>query len=108
MHVLLVSIHVRPETTHEFVAATLENVRETLKEQGVWRFDLLRQVDQPHHFMLFEVYEKAEDHARHRDTPHSKRWNEAAKQMMTEPPTRTIYESVYPRESGWDSTPTTP
>ena len=102
MHVLLVSMRVKPEKAEEFIALTRENVTETLKEDGVVRFDLVRQADDPGHFLLFEVYRRAEDHARHRQTPHSKSWNAAAEPLMLEPSRRTIYESVFPRESGWE------
>lgn len=102
MHVLLVSIRVKPENSEQFIQVTRENVRETLKEPGVLRFDLLRQADDPGHFVLFEVYRKAEDHAQHRETEHYKRWNAVADPMMTEARTRVIYESVFPKESGWE------
>jgi quinol monooxygenase YgiN len=102
MHVLLVSIRVRPERAEEFIALTRDNVRETLREEGVVRFDLVRQTDDPGHFLLFEVYRKAADHASHRETPHYKRWNAAAEPLMMEPRGRTIYESVFPQESGWE------
>ena len=102
MHAVVISIHVRPECIKGFAAATLENVRETLKERGVARFDLLRQADDPGRFLLVEVYRQAEDHARHKETPHYKRWAAAAEPLMAEPRTRTIYESVFPKESGWE------
>ena len=51
MHVLLVSIQVKLEQADEFIALTRENIRETLKEEGVVRFDLLRQADDPGHFI---------------------------------------------------------
>jgi len=102
MHVLLVHLRVKPEKAEEFIAMTRENVHETLKEQGVLRFDLLHQTDDPGHFLLFEVYRQAEDHARHRETAHYKRWNAAAEPLMMEPRTRTILHSVFPQASGWE------
>ena len=102
MHVLLVSIRVKLEQADDFIGLTRENIRETLKEEGIVRFDLVRQADDPSHFILFEVYREAVDHARHRETPHYKRWNAAAEPLMTEPRTLTVYESVFPKESGWE------
>lgn len=102
MHILLVSIRVQPEKVEEFIAATRENVRATLKEPGVLRFDVLRKADEPDHFLLFEVYKHPGDHARHRETPHYKRWNAAAEPWMIEPRTRLSLQSVFPTESGWE------
>ncbi|MFH1183658.1 MAG: antibiotic biosynthesis monooxygenase [Chloroflexota bacterium] len=102
MHIVMVSLHVRPESINELLAVTLENIRETLKEEGVRRFDLLRQAEDPARFLLVEVYLRAEDHARHKDTAHYKRWAAAAEPLMVEPRTRIVYQSVFPKESGWE------
>ena len=101
MHIVMVSLHIKPESINQFLAETLENVRETLKEPGVRRFDLLRQADDPARFLLVEVYLRAEDHARHKETAHYRRWAAAADPMMVEPRTRIFYQSVFPKESGW-------
>jgi len=101
MHVVVVSIHVAAAKVEQFLAATLENVRETLKESGVVRFDLLRATDDPTRFLLVEVYHGPQDHLSHKETAHYKRWAAAAEPMMSEPRTRTIYQSAFPRESGW-------
>jgi autoinducer 2-degrading protein len=102
MHILLVSIRVKPESSERFIRATRENVRETLKEPGVLRFDLLRRADDPENFALFEVYRQAEDYAKHRETEHYKRWNAVAQPLMIGERTRVFYESVFPKESGWE------
>ena len=102
MHIVVVSIHVQAEHVSAFLAATRDNIRATLKEPGVERFDLLRQADDPGRFLLVEVYRQAEDHARHKATEHYKHWASIAEPLMVEPRTRIIYESAFPRESGWE------
>ena len=102
MHIVVVSIHVKPESVAGFLEATLDNVRETLKEEGVARFDLLRESGDPTRFLLVEVYRKAEDHARHKESSHYQRWSSLAEPMMAESRTRKIYESVFAYESGWE------
>lgn len=102
MHIVVVSIHLKPGNTERFAALTRENIRETLQESGVVRFDLLQQADDPSRFVLFEVYRKQEDHAAHKLTPHYHAWSLAAEPLMAEPRSRTIYSSVFPRESGWE------
>jgi autoinducer 2-degrading protein len=101
MHALVISIHVKPGKADEFVALARDNIRETLKESGVVRFDLLQQADDPDRFMLFEVYRDPGDHAAHKLTPHYRAWNLAAEPLMAEPRSRTVYSSVFPQESGW-------
>lgn len=102
MHVLMVSIHLKPGKADEFTALARENIRETLKESGVVRFDVLQQEDDPNRFVLFEVYRNPGDHATHKLTPHYRAWNLAAEPLMAEPRTRAIYTSVFPVESGWE------
>jgi quinol monooxygenase YgiN len=102
MHVLVVSIHVKPGKADEFAALTRVNVVETLKESGVVRFDLLQQADDPDRFALFEVYRNPGDHAAHKMTAHYRAWNLAAEPLMAEPRSRMIYSSVFPQESGWE------
>jgi quinol monooxygenase YgiN len=102
MHIVVVNVLVKHEHLDDFLAATRANVRETLKEPGVKRFDLLRRADDPSRFLLIEVYRRAEDHASHKQTAHYKRWAAIAEPMLAEPRTRLLYESVFPEESGWE------
>lgn len=102
MHIVVVSIHVISGKADQFSAVTRENIRETLKESGVVRFDLLQEKEDPNRFLLFEVYRNPGDHAAHKLTPHYRAWSLEAEPLMTEPRTRTIYSSVFPVESGWE------
>ncbi len=101
MYIVLVSIHVKPDKVAEFEAATVANAKETVKEPLVARFDLVRQLDDPTHYTLLEVYRSKEGHAQHRETAHYRRWVDAAEPLMAEPRTRTISENVYPGNAGW-------
>ena len=100
MYIVHVSIHVKPDKVAEFEAATLENAKQSLKEPGIARFDLIRQVDDPTRFMLLEVYRAPEGHPKHKESAPYKRWQEIAEPLMVEPRTRVIYENVYPGNSG--------
>ena len=102
MHIVVVSIDVQPGKADEFAALTREDIRETLKESGVVRFDLLQQKDAPNHFLLFEVYRTAHDHAAHKQTRHYREWSLRAEPLMAAPRSRGIYSSVFPQESGWE------
>ena len=100
MHILVVSIHVKPGKADEFVALAGDNIRETLKESGVVRFDLLQQKDDPDRFVLYEVYRDPGDHAADKLTPHYRAWNLAAEPLMAEPRTRTVYSAVFADRNG--------
>jgi (4S)-4-hydroxy-5-phosphonooxypentane-2,3-dione isomerase len=102
MHIVVVSIHVQGNRIEEFLGATLRNDRATLKEPGVRRFDLMSQADDPARFLLVEVYDHADDHARHKEAEHYKRWAEDVEPLLAEPRARIIYKSNFPHESGWE------
>ncbi len=96
MHIVHVSIHVKPEHIEPFRAASLENARHSRQEPGVISFDLLQQKDDPARFLLVEVYHAPGGHASHRETEHFKRWLETVTEadMFVEPRTATIYTLV--------------
>jgi quinol monooxygenase YgiN len=101
MHIVHVFIHVKPELVEAFRAATIENARNSLREPGITRFDVIQQDDDPTRFVLVEVYRTPDDPPKHRETAHYKAWLAAAADMMAEPRTRVIYHNVYPDESAW-------
>ena len=59
MLVVHVQVHVKPECVEAFKQATLANARESLKEPGVARFDVVQQQDDPTRFVLVEAYRDA-------------------------------------------------
>jgi quinol monooxygenase YgiN len=101
MHIVHVFIHVKPESVEDFRRATIENARNSLREPGITRFDVIQQDDDPTRFALVEVYRTADDPPRHRETPHYKAWLAVVADMMAEPRTRVIYHNVYPDDSAW-------
>jgi len=101
MHIILVFIHVKPEKVEEFRRATIENARNSLKEQGVVRFDFIQQADDPTRFLLVEVYRTPEDSGRHKETNHYNRWREAVEPLLAEPRSRIAYRNLFPDESSW-------
>ena len=101
MHIVHVFIHVKTDKVEEFKIATVENARSSIKEPGIARFDFNQQADDPARFVLVEVYRTAEDAARHKETAHYNRWREAVEPLLAEARTRTIYQNVFPDETGW-------
>jgi (4S)-4-hydroxy-5-phosphonooxypentane-2,3-dione isomerase len=85
MYVVCVTIHVKPEHVDAFIAATLENARNSRHEPGNLRYDVLRAEDDPQRFFLYEVYHSKEDFAAHQQTPHYFTWRDAVQDWMAQP-----------------------
>ncbi len=101
MHIVLVHVHVKPESVEAFKTATLENAQNSLKEAGVARFDVLQKADAPTRFVLTEVYRTPEDPARHKETAHYQKWRDTVADMMAEPRQGIQFSNVFPDENGW-------
>ena len=101
MLVVHVHVRVRPGTEAAFTAATRANARESVREPGVVRFDVVQQADDPTRFVLVEVYRTAEDPARHKETAHYLTWRDTVAPMMAEPRTSRKYVNRFPDDAGW-------
>ncbi|HBY61801.1 MAG TPA: antibiotic biosynthesis monooxygenase [Solibacterales bacterium] len=101
MLVVHVHVHVKPEHTEAFVAATLANARESVKEPGIARFDVVRHAADPTRFVLVEVYRDAAAPAAHKETAHYQTWRDAVAPMMAEPRTSEKYTNLFPEDQGW-------
>jgi autoinducer 2-degrading protein len=101
MHILIVHIVVKPESVEAFKLASFDNARESGKEAGVVRFDVLQQTDEPTHLTLLEVYKTPADHLKHRETVHYQRWRDLVEPMMAEPRQALRYVSLFPGDESW-------
>ena len=101
MHIVQVSVRVKPDQGEPFRLATIANAGNSLREPGMARFDVLQQADDPTRFVLLEVYRTPADPAKHKETAHYKTWRAAVEPMMAEPRRSTVYGSVFPDDSDW-------
>jgi autoinducer 2-degrading protein len=101
MYVVCVTVHVTSEHVDSFIQATLENARQSRKEPGNVRFDVLQAEAEPAQFFLYEVYREKEDFARHQQTPHYLRWKESVAPWMAKPRQGVRHVSLFPGEDGW-------
>ncbi len=102
MFIVHVFVRVKPEHVEAFQAATLENARNSVREPGIARFDIIQQQDDPARFLLVEVYRTLDDPAKHKETAHYQKWRDTVADMMAEPRTSVKYTNVFPDEQGWD------
>jgi autoinducer 2-degrading protein len=103
MLIVHVYCHVKPEHVEAFKAASLENARESLKEPGIARFDLVQETDDSTRFALLEVYRTDEDPAKHKETAHYSKWRDTVEDLLAEPRTRTKYVNLAPPDPGWET-----
>jgi autoinducer 2-degrading protein len=101
MFIVHVSVYVKENYINDFKSATLENAANSVQEQGVARFDVLQQQDDPSRFVLVEVYRTADDPARHKETAHYLKWRQSVAPMMAEERSSIKYNNIYPDEGGW-------
>ena len=97
MLIIHVYVQVKPECIEEFKAATLVNVRASLKEPGVLRFDVIQELETPAKFVFIEVYRDAAANAAHKETAHYPVWRDTVAPMMAEPRFSVKYNNVYPK-----------
>jgi quinol monooxygenase YgiN len=99
--VVHVHVHVKPDAVAEFIAATLDNARASLREPGIARFDVVQQRDDPTRFVLVEVYRSADAPDAHKQTAHYARWRDRVADLMAEPRSSAKFVNLHPDDAGY-------
>jgi quinol monooxygenase YgiN len=95
MYVVAVTVFVKPAHLNAFREATLDNARNTRREPGNLRFDVLQAEDDPNRFLFYEAYKSKDDFAFHQTTAHYARWKQAVADWMAEPRQGVKHHSVF-------------
>lgn len=85
MTATLVHVYVKPEFAEAFIEATRENHLNSVKESGNLRFDILRDVQDPGKFVLYEAYESEQAASSHKETAHYLKWRDMVAPWMAKP-----------------------
>ncbi|MCC6821953.1 MAG: antibiotic biosynthesis monooxygenase [Verrucomicrobiota bacterium] len=101
MLIVQVQVRVKPEWIEAFKAATLENARESIREPGIARFDVLQETDNPTRFVLGEAYRTTDAPAKHKETAHYAKWRDTVAPMMAEPRASLKFSCVFPGAAEW-------
>jgi autoinducer 2-degrading protein len=101
MLIVLVHVHVKPDCIEAFREASLENARNSIKEAGIPRFDVLQDNDDPNRFILNEVYRDADAPAAHKETAHYAAWRDTVADMMAKPRRAVKLINLFPEDSEW-------
>lgn len=94
MLVVMVHIAVKPEYIDAFKAASETNARNSAKEPGIARFDVVQDAEDPSRFILVEVYRTEEATRAHKETAHYKAWRDAVEPMMAAPRSSRRYRDI--------------
>lgn len=101
MIIVHVHAHIKSDNVDAFKEATIENARNSIKEPGILRFDVLQQEDDPTQFLLIEVYEDNNAIAQHKESAHYARWRDVVQSMMSEPRKSIKYINIFPVDKCW-------
>ena len=101
MHVIHVHVHVRPDGVETFLAATLVNASNSLREPGVARFDVMQQQGDPTRFVLVEAYRTTDAIAAHKETAHYDAWRDAVAPLMAEPRSSVRFQNLFPADEAY-------
>ena len=101
MNIVHVHVHVKPGFIEAFKQAAIENASNSVKEEGIARFDVIQLVDDPTRFILVEVYKTDKASFAHKETAHYLKWRDAVADMMAEPRQGIKFTNIYPDDKGW-------
>jgi len=96
--VTIVNIVVKPEYLQQFIEATVENHRHSIREEGNLRFDVLQHRDNASAFTLYEAYESEEAAARHKQTDRYLKWRDTVESWMDGPRKGIVHDVVAPTD----------
>ena len=101
MLAVVVDIQVTPADISQFIEATLENCRNSVREGGVSRFDFLQDEADEGHFQLVEVYNSPDAPAAHKASAHYAAWAAVANPVMARPREARKYITMFPAPLFW-------
>ena len=96
MHMIVVRLDVKPERMDDFLKLVSFNAAESRKEAGNLRFDVVRSVDNPALFRLYEVYRDDDAVRAHQATPHYAKWRAEIEALLVTPRVSEKFTSVFP------------
>ena len=100
MLALLVSLKVKPDQRHRFLAAAEDDSTCSVRDEpGCLRFDVLQDQADENRFTFYEVYRDEAALQAHQQMPHFARWREASAQVLDGPAERTTCTLLLPRDN---------
>jgi autoinducer 2-degrading protein len=102
MYAVLGIIKVKPEHLREFVQNVERHARQSIREPGCLRFDVLRDRHDPQTICLYEVFRTEADLAAHREQDYYKRWMEMSRDWRDATSySRRVLDFIHPADDEW-------
>jgi autoinducer 2-degrading protein len=96
MVVTIVEVRVKPENIEQFIGATIENHKGSIRERGNMRFDVLQSSQDQSLFLLYEAYNSEQSAATHKNTSHYLKWRDLVAPWMAVPRKGVPYRVICP------------
>ena len=102
MHILFVTLKIKPERRDEFIKEMLLNAKGANEnEPGCLRFDVVQDLQDPNTLHLYEVYKDEAAFKDHQNAPHYKRFSEVAGAWRDGPSVLNVGSNIYPTDDDW-------
>lgn len=90
--------YIKPEFVKAYKDAILEDARESVKEEGIIRFEVFQDLEDPSHFSLLEVYRDMEAREFHMQQPYLLKFRDTVtgQDMFTRKGENDQFEMVFP------------
>jgi quinol monooxygenase YgiN len=96
VYIVEVYVRVKEKDINSFIEASKENARNSILEEGISKFDVLQEINNPQRFLLNEVYTDENAALEHKKTEHYKKWKSTVENMMEEPRQSVKYQYIFP------------
>jgi len=93
---IIVHIEPKPDKVDAFLELALYDARNTRKEPGCLRFDVLRHNENPPRFAFYEVYKDEDAVKAHQQTEHYARWRREIEGLQAVPRTSGKFTTIDP------------
>jgi len=96
MQMIVVRLEVKPDRVNDFLKLVTFNAAESRREPGNLRFDVIRSVDNPTLYRLYEVYRDDDAVRAHQATAHYAKWRAEIEDLLVTPRLSEKFTSVSP------------
>ena len=99
---IFVTIQVKDGYAEQFTEASFGDSQGSVRDEtGCYRFDILKNAEDPNKFHLYEVYENDAALEAHRKAPHYKKWISTVEPWLDGDRERIMMTTVFPSDQGW-------
>jgi autoinducer 2-degrading protein len=103
MYAIFVTINIKPGCAEEFTEASFGDAQGSVRdESGCFRFDILKDAENPNRFYLYEVYRDEAAFQAHLETPHFKKWRATVEEMFDGEFEKVVMQTAFPSDPGWE------